>query len=392
MLPIALFFLLFDVYLGQSFGVGVFFAFIILSGRIIYEARCNITNDYKLFLILIGMVILYCGLIGFIGGDFSVFRSFIKVAFGVSTMYFLIMLYSAEKIIRSVASVGIFQFSYILVCIINPDFYELGSIFRPGLDSHIYSSVEQEGTFVRTFPASGQLLSGLAVVAGFIASAIGVYWISSQRGSVLLLLGFISWVMIGAVSGRTSFVIVFIVFISFLLLTTSKYKLKMGAVGLGAGISLLTVFAFALMEYNWRIYEWVYEPLINFANGDGFRTASTDSLISDHFSALSFESFLQPGLLYRSSGGWSAGSDVGYIRYLYFGGLPFLILLLLLVGAISRLFFTSGNFRSMITPVFVLLVVTLKQETFNNASLMIAFSILVLVYSRVFSGRSVLGN
>jgi hypothetical protein len=274
--------------------------------------------------------------------------------------------------------VVLLQSLYIVLCFYSPDLVPVGSFFRPPEDSHIYAAILREGTGPRLYPASGQLISGLSSIMSLVMLAYVVFYIRYHvKFNLFSVLIFCSILVVGAVSGRTFFVVVFIGISTYLLFVRPSTLLLAWAI-----IAVLLLGAwFVLNSYFPFLASWLFEPFINLFSGQGFTTRSSSSLLEEHLFIPTFYDILVPDFVFKLEKGWAAGTDSGFLRYLLFGGLPFMFMMFFVV------FFPlyRGVPATISIPVLLsVFAVTLKQESFTNVSFSYAVLIFFLFPSRSF--------
>ena len=337
------------------------------------------------------MLIVYISL-SFIVGDLSLFISSIKsllVVFCILSTLFFLDCKQFEKVIMYLSVFWAIQLGYVVLTIIYRSFYEIGSFLRPPSGSHIYDAIAREGTFIRTIPAAGQLVSGLAMVSGVWSITFLTFFLKARgtRHSLIYFLGLISSLAIGVFSGRTSIVVFGA---GFLLISAFDNVPKLKLISkitfyFAPSVGFAVILIYIFLPF---IFSWAFEPFINLLNGNGLSTKSSNSLLYEHTSR--YDSFeLLPTFMYKTERGWAAGVDIGYIRYYHFGGVA-----LYLIGFFwfFKLFssirgrFHAKNLSFFIVPTAILLLVTFKQETINNAS-MLGSVVLLAISLAYLSGK-----
>ena len=195
-----------------------------------------------------------------------------------------------------------------------------------------------------------------------------IYAVSNQR-----LYFYIAVMLLGNVMyGRMGIVASLIVILFF----TGMRFIKDGKIGLIifilVSVALSAIFIIYLknrvkvIEY---IYNWSFEPLINYLTGKGFTSGSTDGLFNmyrdSHMSLKTFfwgdGYYLQPGRG-NVSGRYYKSVDPGILRFLFFWGLfPSLLAYLILFFMIRRSIFNDRN--TIIMLLIVLILFEFKGET-----------------------------
>jgi hypothetical protein len=140
---------------------------------------------------------------------------------------------------------------------------------------------------------------------------------------------------------------------------------------------IFSLFAFAItpfIDIDDGVLYWAMELLINFNNNGAFSTASTDAnvemLVFPKFENLLFgegKFFSEEGIFYMST-------DIGISRLLFFGGIPYLLLFILMnlilinkiqyssIKIIMFILFILLNFKGIFCGAFYFLVILILQD------------------------------
>lgn len=134
---------------------------------------------------------------------------------------------------------------------------------------------------------------------------------------------FIIILIAGVLAGRTAFVAILISF-AYIMSKSVKYSI------LGGGIIILLVCIVLSVDMLSVYSEWIFEFVS--INGDSISlssTSSTDALKQMYFIPTNDSTWIWGDGRYIDGDGYYMNTDAGYMRNLFFGGLPFVFLIVL---------------------------------------------------------------
>jgi len=368
--------LVYDFFFGLSSGIGALFFAIFVFLR--HGRKKLFAKVYRIDVIG-GLILLYLAVgILFSGGNLILLLTFIKVVLISSVCYRYIKInMEIDALPKFLAIACILQVLFVQFVFLYPQMEAFGNFLRP-TNSHLFNTYGEDHPLrFRLYPASGQLVSGLAVVMGFCFLVLTASLFKNRgrhRTSDLLLLipGIASAIVLGLLSGRTFFI--FPLFLCLFLLARKPRKV------LRYFSIFLLVFAsyiFVSGGFSNNLNRWLFEPVYRLLSEGRISTLSTDNLFERHLFIPHLDFVLAHSFTFKSNGIWTAGTDSGWLRYLFLGGPMFLLLLISFhTSSFKNILKMPANYILHIGLIFLVL---LKQEFSTNASA-VGLSILSYAY------------
>lgn len=336
---INLFLLIFDLAIPPVKFIGSApFSILISLFCLFYKNQTN--NKHEISCFIKPFFVLYC---------FFIFYATVRVIFSGEVDYLLSLLKSS--LIFTAAILYIIAFGCERICdrLINV-------FFVNGLICFLAGSIPELLDIVYLFKSGVPEVGFIPYRNAFLAGA-GYFGMASVYATIILLcahklvkdglsLGFAIKFMViliaGVLAGRTAFVGIAI---SFLYIVSQSVKYSVLVVFLVAGLVAIVLSVDALSIYS----SWMFE-FISF-DGDSVslsRTSSTDQLGQMYFMPTNDLTWLWGDGRYVDGGGYYMHTDAGYMRNLFFGGIPFVMAVILYACLFA---FKS---RSMFFSLFIL--------------------------------------
>lgn len=363
---IVLFLLLFDLAI-PPFGVfgSAWLAILLLSPKfIMLDDKFYIFKKYKsiIFLYLIGFF--YVVLIITVNGatDISYIFSFLKSSVVMVASLIFLSVYRQENIAKLLV-VAFFINS--LICLLVGTF---GEKILPYILYFKHSGDEMVDYIVyRVSSLSGSGYFGISAPYSLCVAFLGYYLSFSKSNKIFLLFVFISISLAAVLSGRTGFVGVFLALL-FILYYKPKMLIPVSFVVIGGGVFLLN------SEFMDSYRDWLFEFFI-----DSSGNISSDNNPLSFLNKMSFipdasTLIFGDGQYVTADGHYYGRTDLGYMRFLLFGGIPFTIISILLVIILSKISNDLSYFFVVGVACFIL---HLKGVVLFNNAAVTSFIILI---------------
>lgn len=206
-------------------------------------------------------------------------------------------------------------------------FGNFGEIMQSLVVMDEYSNTLRESTANIRFLGWGSYFFGAGVINGLGLILVIYLYLSAKINNIISVILFAVILLVGMLMARTTLV-GFIVSLFFLLSWKWRYvswiKTKIKWLFLFGGILIsLLVVVFYFIDSN--ILLWAFELFFNFIEYGEFTSESTEDLQSMYVWPSSFKTYLIGDGLFNIDGGYYMHTDVGYLRLLYYGGVPTLL-------------------------------------------------------------------
>lgn len=339
-----LFLVIFDLNFLGGFGSAIFTLFvclflILINPRKYIDNAHRVIGFFNIFIFLYIFLLLYvCTRIIFTGvGEYSFLLTMGKAtSILIATILYLIVYYDSD-LKKNMMNVF---FINAIICLIFgtfPDIKFLIEIFQYGGEQvELIGNNEYRNAFL-----AGSGYFGISSLYG-LAFAILLKITVEKKGYNFLKLLIIA--LAGLLAGRVALVCYLIAIIYYVFI---KFNVKV------AFISFVSLFAFMIILNNFTAFEgvkyWFYEMFID---NDISKSESVDQFVETFFLPSNELTMLFGDGLYGNSNQYYGGSDSGYIRNIYFGGLFYLILLLLT-------FFSIVYNIKKILYIYILIIISL---------------------------------
>ncbi len=221
----------------------------------------------------------------------------------------------------------------------------------------------------RVSSLSGSGYFGISAPYSLMIVFFGFYIAKMEKLNFLWGLCFLSLCLAGVLSGRTAFIgIVF----SILIIGIFKFR---------RSIPILLFLFFTLMfvynsEYFLVYRDWIFRFFIEISSSGGQGTTALSFLDDMSFIPSTKTIILGDGHYVTAEGRYYGGTDLGYMRFILFGGIPFTLLSLFFMFILSRI---SRDIRYFIVICPIVFILHLKGVViFNNAA--ITSTVILLSY------------
>lgn len=269
---------------------------------------------------------------------------------------------SVQSFVNCLLFVGAAQGCIVLAAVAFPAFREMLIPFQGAESPEFLTNKYNFG--VRGFALSAQQFFGLASLLAVQTTIIFVY---AVRAKVISLAFCVSVFLLGvacALVGRTSMLVFLAASIVWLvaLVLSSRSRAKLVPVL----VTLFVVSAVAQSSFDLSRYSgmlaWAFEPLVNLASGDGFKSESSDEMIQSMIFLPTGEQMLFGDGVYTSRGGeYYMGTDSGYMRGLLFSGIASLTAYLMYIGIFSKVSgLTNSRPKKLLNLVLVSVLVVIS--------------------------------
>ena len=317
--------------------------------------------------------------------DFSFLKTFFNLFITLIIGFFLIAyLYNkgkGTKLINYLIVVYIAQTIIQWICFLNPQVYEITSIFRTDTLTRLHSVYSG----IRGLTISSTGFFGMASAYGLILVLYMSDYNTLFKNNIIKV--FVYFFLVSGVffTGRTGYIGVGISLLYFCTKQTKSKKIKLSTLFIPALVIVLLIGAVLLMRYTGEkeefsnLYKYTFEPFENFINGKGFSATSLDSL-RDMYVDVEGKTFLIGDGKYTDGGRYYRNTDVGYIRAILYFGIPGLLLLFYLQ---IKLFNSKKN-KMFYFLMFYFMILELKGE-------IVGFSI-IIQSSLIFYSYCLKGN
>jgi hypothetical protein len=274
--------------------------------------------------------------------DMGLFKGFFVQAY-----MFIAMVYAFPLFLKDVKNNF---FEYIIVLIIHIFVVQgvisvISFIYEPAANflisfqknENLVENLSSAGASFRFYSLSGNIFFDLPATYGLVI----ILFFRLQFKNKNYFPGFRKYLIFAVLlvgcsfSGRTSFVGMGIALAMSLFMDQNiGAKLKRLFIGLSC-CSVLFLVVFFLLQPSKRqilqddVFPFAFEFFYNFQEGKGLTTASSDALKHMYFPVSPETFWLGDGRFYNEGGGFYKGTDAGYMRQLLFGGIPYIIFLIL---------------------------------------------------------------
>jgi len=266
-------------------------------------------------------------------------------------------------------TIGCIQGIVVVVAMLNPEFRMLLLPFQGAEDPEFLRLNDNFG--VRGFALSSQQFFGLSAML-CIQSAIILGWALSNRALIddIFILKFFVFGFACVFVGRTSGIIFSIGFFCVLGFSGFARKTKMFLF-----LVILLILIYLNIDFDQPVFQWAFEPLLNFAEGRGFTSSSSVNLVQDMLFVPSLSQFLFGDGVYTDKyGGYYMGTDSGLLRSVLFGG--FLMLSMTIFPYVAMLIYSAnsrhfifGRKLSIVMMIVVAFILQVKGEIFITGTM-----------------------
>jgi hypothetical protein len=285
---------------------------------------------------------------------------YFALIFIAAFMYSLMGKYSIMKnICNATFAIVFLQALIIATSIALPEFRGVISNFQDPVDVEIANAAI---TQTRGFALASQQFFGLSITFCLLLVFMA-FFIINNYGHRMHIVVFLIGCATSIPAGRTVFIGIGFAFLLVFLdsIRYLKFK-KLVEILLVLSLLMLCVFVFADLSSLKGISSWAFEMFINFFNGRGMESSSTNELIKKMLFVPDVETILfGDGLYTLKNGSYYMGTDSGYMRTMLMGGLSSIALIVFdiyLFYRLSKLFKYLG-FKSTDILFYTLVIMTL---------------------------------
>lgn len=206
-------------------------------------------------------------------------------------------------------------------------FNGFGDFMRSLISMDELSNSVYENTEGTRFLGWGSYFFGAGVINGLGLILVVYLYLSGQIKAFICSLFYVVILLVGILMARTT-LIGFVVSLLFLLswrwnnVFLIKRKIKW-ILSFGLILSLLLVAVFYLVDT--QILFWAFELFFNLIENGEFSTDSTDALQTMYVLPFSIKTYIIGDGLFSLGNSYYMDTDVGFLRLLYYGGIPAVI-------------------------------------------------------------------
>ncbi len=264
---------------------------------------------------------------------------------------------------RLILSAGAIQGLVVIMAMTTPDVRLLLIQFQGSESSEFLLSEHNYG--VRGFALSAQQFFGLSAMLSIQAVLVTVWKISKNisfgifSALQFVLFGFACF-FVGRISG--------LVYILCLLLFIVLSKRYISNLIIISTVLLLALPFLNYIDYESKSIQWAAELFINLFSNEGFTTTSSTDLREKMLFAPKIDQLLIGDAVYSNpDGSYYMGTDSGFVRFVLFGGIPFLLIaslpyfIILLYGSILNNF-EKHHRLGLIFIIFTIFLLQIKGE------------------------------
>lgn len=389
-------------FIDSSIVVGILLIFLVLSSRYAISIFSKIINShsFRSMLICFCLICIWLTISTCVNGanDFSFFKTWFHVLLQI-VIGSLLYAYLESK------NVGQYIINYLIIAFVMQTIIEWLALVSPTVKAFIYMT-KDENTIriadqyggIRGLSLAGSSFFGLAIAFGL---AFILYWTSSNtllnKHPIFKFLLFCFIVSGTFFAGRVGLIgiVILIIYAIYEVVVMGKpiniQKLvKISVVLIALIITVILVAKFTKNSDNpifiklGYLSDYVFEAFKSLFNGNGFSTTSTSELFGEMYFSLPLETLVLGDGYYTDpiTGGYYKNTDSGYMRTLLYGGLPFMVLLIIFQ---KKIFDLSGNKKNKIIHVIwlFLFITQIKGEVIGLSLITLNMNILFSISSFV---------
>ncbi|WP_438288216.1 hypothetical protein [Edwardsiella tarda] len=263
---------------------------------------------YFIILLFVVFRVIFSGEVGYLLSTLKSFLIFLSaiayiIAFGISDIN--------DKLINIFFVNG-------LICFIAGSFPEvlaLVNFFK--IENHEIGSIVFRNSFL-----SGSGYFGISSIYAIIILLCG-YKLVNDGASLSFLIKFLVILLAGVIAGRTAFIGVAV---AFFYVVTKSIKYSILSILLVCSLVIIILSNSELSVYSSWIFEFIK---INGGSISFTSTSSTDELSRMYFLPQELLTYIVGDGRYVEDGKYYMGTDAGYMRNLFFGGIPFVIFVII---------------------------------------------------------------
>ena len=341
-------------YEGEIVGLLIFLFSILKNSK---RTLKNLSNSFVVYTILFFLITIILSFFWIFihDGTYNYLQPQIKILsniFGVIGVVSFLKI-SSSKFINYLKYIYLFQITYMYVGIFFPE------ITRP-IQSFIFN--DQYELIISTyFGQRGFSFTGsLAYSSSILLSTFLIFIITNnkifKKNSTYENLFFYAISIIPLLTAaRISIVTLILVLILIFAQARSKKTFILFLVLIL--ISLSIFFKNSLTSFDIRVFEFIFEPIINFLNQETLLTSSSQKLLNDmYFKINSQDLFYGTGMYYNPDGSYFGYTDAGYMRLILFFGIPFTIFFTISNILFIRFLINKSNYHPILFPIITLFI------------------------------------
>lgn len=368
---------------------------------IMYFFQHKVWSEVK-FLCLLGIIILCVGIFASKvfnnGGDFGLANRGIQIItfslFGVWVACMFVKVYkhsSVFKLLEILINIATFQAIVSIIFLLVPSIAELYRSFVV-LDVFTLQEIDKLSQY-RLLGIGDMRYATAAVNYGFMIWAILLL-----RHNKYGLLGKVNWYSItiitllslaGILSGRT-FLIVFLLtipYVYFLKGCVFKDAVKELFLTFFPVLVMGSVVFIYLFANNEQLVSWAFELFINMGNNGQIESESTNQLKDMYILPTTIDTWLfGDGRLSDQYGGFYMGSDVGYVRSIFYWGITGTIVYLFIQFKMVRKAISSSHdvtYRFFVYFIFIFFLIYWLKDLYSIEKLLCLFIIVQAMSNRI---------
>lgn len=311
--------------------------FIFSSNKLINRLFYLLRQKYILYIIIAPLVIagVSIGITAFHNVfDFFIIKTLINQSITVITIVFVLAFamkdeFTEINIHRFLWSAFLLQTISIFIALVVPEYKEFVRMLQP--DS--FRKMDSYRGGIRTLTIASSGFFGLGITYGLLYILYVKYLLDNRISSTLSYVVYILFCISTFFIARTGFIGMFISIV--MLLFYSRDIKRLFLLFLKVLFALVLLFFMVLIFIDNETINLFYKFVMPFAfemfvsKGGSFETTSTNTLIHMWHVGLNWDSLLVgTGRYVNSDGSYYMHTDVGYIRNILFGGVPYFLILL----------------------------------------------------------------
>ncbi|HFT1527992.1 TPA: hypothetical protein ACHWKK_001944 [Providencia stuartii] len=303
--------------------------------------------------------------------DFSVFLMYLRTLI-YSILLFILYLAIPKKdtFIYFLKLSLYFQFLVIILCVLAPSAFKNFIFNVHTVESFFYGSEQEYRLYIFTSMAFFQL----SLFFGFVFNFLLNLYLEKKINLAPILVCFIC----GMISGRS-----FLIFAAIsIFISGFNFKLIISV--------LIAAMAIYFIAVNFQDNIYVYhalEPIINYINDKGLQSSSSDNLINNMLIWPSDKQILVgDGMYTNEDKSYYMHTDSGYLRQIFYGGILYLLLCLILtiyiVKRVSTNWFQSKKIKFFISSMLIFSIGHVKADVFMYPGITLFLLLLLAFYPK----------
>ncbi|EKO3617654.1 hypothetical protein M3893_001950 [Vibrio metschnikovii] len=323
-----LFLIVFDLafppfkFLGSAIFPLCYFLILYILNSKKFKYSSHVQDFFSTTLVILSLIILYSLLRVIFSYHIQLdfFGSLAKTLIIVMAVIMHLSYYEKEKVIKDVVFIFVLNALICLIAGTFPYFLDFVRIFKP--DDVMQGWIPYRNAFL-----SGSGFFGIATAYSIV---IVMMALESKKtvSTLLFIINCLLVIIAGVIAARTTFIALLF---AFPILFFYRPWLTISLTFL-CFISVFFSYQLELVENIDLYISWMFEIFINFIESGEATSHSTNHLASMFFLPDNEWSFIIGDGLYNGlNGGYYMGTDSGYMRHLFYGGIPLVLLVIMFI-------------------------------------------------------------